>query len=72
MARLRNISEFSKDVEQIVAACSKLGGYQVACFKTGGHAIFVISDLSGGENMMIACRLASSVYKHVARAERSV
>lgn len=65
-------TEFSKDVEQIVTACSKVGGYQVACFKTGGHAVFVISDHSEGENVMIARRLASSVYKHVARAESSV
>lgn len=65
-------TEFSKGTEPIVATCSKVDGYQVACFNTGGHAVFVVSDLSEEENMTVARRLATPVYKHVARAESSI
>jgi hypothetical protein len=61
-----------QDVEGKVIACSKAEGYQISCFRTVRHAVFVVSDLEDGENLGLARRLAPSVYKHITQAERIV
>ena len=55
--------------DQEVTACSPLDGYQVSCFQTARHAVFVVSDLSEGENLALARALAPSVYTHITRIE---
>jgi hypothetical protein len=57
------------DGTQQVFACSEFEGYQVACFRTARHAIFLVSDLAEGENLAVARLLAPSVYSHVSNAE---
>jgi hypothetical protein len=55
-----------------VIACSTVAGYQISCFHTARHAVFVVSDLSEGENLALAREMATSVYEHVTRAENVV
>lgn len=59
-----------KDPEGQVIACSTAEGYQIACFRTVRHAVFVVSDLGEGANLAFARRLAPSVYEHVTHAEQ--
>ena len=59
------------DREQAVMACSQSEGYQIACFETARHAIFVVSDMAEGENLAVARLLATSVYNHITLAEGS-
>ena len=53
-----------------VIACSTAGGYQISCFRTAQHGVFVVSDLEEGENLAFARRLAPSVYEHITHAEQ--
>lgn len=53
-----------------VIACSQLDGYQVSCFATAQHAVFVISDLPEGENLALARALAPAVFAHLSQTER--
>jgi hypothetical protein len=57
------------DREHAVMACSQFEGYQIACFETASHAIFVVSDMAEGENLAVARLLAPSVYNHITLAE---
>jgi len=50
-------------------SCSHVQGYQVSCLQTERHAIFVVSDLSEGENLNLARALAPAVHQHLSRAE---
>lgn len=50
-------------------ASSQFDGYQVSGLPTRGHAIFVVSDLSEGENLALARALAPSAVTHVTRTE---
>jgi hypothetical protein len=59
------------DREHAVMACSQSEGYQIACFETANHAIFVVSDMAEGENLAVARLLAPSVYNHITLAEGS-
>jgi len=54
-----------------VIACSQFDGYQVSCFQTARHAIFVVSDLPEGDNLALARALAPSVFAHITRAENA-
>jgi hypothetical protein len=58
-----------KDREGQVIACSTVGGYQISCFRTEHHGVFVVSDLEEGENLALARKLAPSVYEHITHAE---
>lgn len=51
-----------------VIACLTASGYQISCFRTARHAVFVVSDLGEGENLALARELAPSVYEHLTRA----
>ena len=53
-----------------VIACSTTGGFQISCFRTAQHGVFVVSDLEEGENLVFARRLAPSVYEHITNAEQ--
>ena len=55
-----------------VIACSQFDGYQVSCFQAGHHAVFVVSDMTEGENLALARALAPSVYAHITRIESAV
>ena len=52
-----------------VIACSQLDGYQVSCFQTARHAVFIVSDLPEGDNLALARALAPSVFAHITRVE---
>jgi len=54
-----------------VISCSEAEGYQVSCFETARHAVFIVSELSETDNLAVARVLAPSVAKHLARAESS-
>jgi hypothetical protein len=59
-----------KDSAAQVIACSTSGGFQISCFRTAQHGVFVVSDLEEGENLVLARKLAPSVYEHVTNAEQ--
>lgn len=54
-----------------VDACSHSGQYQISCFETARHAVFVISDLSEAENLAVAHAFAPSIQEHIARSEHA-
>lgn len=56
-------------IDEQVISCSLVQGYQVSCFQTARHAIFVVSDLSEGDNLNLARALAPAIYQHLYRAE---
>ena len=51
-------------------SCSHFDGYQVSCFETARHAVFIVSDMSETENLTLARSLAPVVAEHLGRAER--
>ncbi|MEP6636577.1 MAG: hypothetical protein ABJB97_07605 [Acidobacteriota bacterium] len=57
--------------QQQVIACSQFDGYRVSCFQTTRHAVFVVSDLPEGENLLLARAIAPSLYAHVTRTEKA-
>ncbi|HEU4796832.1 MAG TPA: hypothetical protein VFT02_14450 [Pyrinomonadaceae bacterium] len=59
-----------KDWAAQVIACSTAGGFQISCFRTAQHGVFVVSDLEEGENLALARRLAPSLYEHIMHAEQ--
>jgi anti-sigma factor RsiW len=52
-------------------ACSRSGQYQISCFETARHAVFVVSDLSEAENLAVAHAFAPSIQEHIARFENA-
>jgi len=52
-----------------VIACSQFDGYQVSCFQTAHHAVFVVSDMPEGDNLALTRALAPSVCAHISRTE---
>lgn len=58
-----------KKAEAQVIACSRAGGYQISCFRTVRHAVFVVSELEEGQNLALARELAPSLYEHITRRE---
>jgi len=58
-----------KKGEAQVIACSQIESYQVSCFETARHAVFVVSDLSEADNLNLARAFAPAVYHHLLRAE---
>ncbi|HEU4768711.1 MAG TPA: hypothetical protein VFS77_15115 [Pyrinomonadaceae bacterium] len=52
-----------------VMTCAKARGYQISCFRTPGHAVFVVSDLGETDNLALARKLAPPVYKHITEGE---
>ena len=62
--------ELARDSAAQVIACSTAGGFQISCFRTAQHGVFVVSDLEEGENLAFARRLAPSVYEHITHAEQ--
>jgi len=52
-----------------VIACSQFDGYQVSCFQTARHAVFIVSDLPEGDNLALARAVAPSVFAHITHAE---
>jgi hypothetical protein len=52
-----------------VIACSQFEGYQVSCFQTARHAVFIVSDLPEGDNLALARAVAPSVFAHITHAE---
>jgi hypothetical protein len=59
------------DAQDQVITCSQFDGYQVSCFETARHAVFVVSDLPEGENLALARALAPSVFEHITRTENA-
>jgi hypothetical protein len=62
-------SRLPNDQEGHVIACSTVGGYQISCFRTVHHGVFVVSDLKEEVNLALARKLAPSVYEHITHAE---
>lgn len=54
-----------------VIACSQFDGYQVSCFQTERHAVFIVSDMPEGDNLALARALAPSVFAHITRLENA-
>jgi len=54
-----------------VITCSEFDGYKVSCFETAHHAVFVVSDLTEGDNLALARALAPSVFAHIIRSENN-
>jgi hypothetical protein len=54
-----------------VIACSQFDGYQVSCFQTSRHAVFIVSDLPEGDNLALARAVAPSVFAHITRVENA-
>ena len=54
-----------------VIKCSEFDGYKVSCFETARHAVFVVSDLTEGDNLGLARALAPSVFVHIVRSENN-
>lgn len=50
------------------AMCPAAGGFNVACFDVRGHAGFVVSDLTGVENLSLARALAPALQAYLGRA----
>lgn len=50
----------------------QIGGYQISCFETARHAVFVVSDLPEGDNLAVAQALAPAVIVHLSRAEIAI
>jgi hypothetical protein len=61
----------SDEARRQVIACSRSGEFQVSCFETARHAIFVVSDLSEAENLAVARAFAPSIQEHIARGENA-
>jgi len=59
------------DAGRQVIACSHSEGFQVSCFETARHVVFVVSDLSETENLAVARAFAPSVQEHITRAENA-
>jgi anti-sigma factor RsiW len=53
-----------------VNACPPAGGFNIFCFETRRHAVFVVSDLAEAETRAVAVALAPPVHAHVAKAEQ--
>lgn len=58
-----------KNAGDDVIACSSINGYQVSCFGTKRHTVFVVSDLSETDNLKLARALAPTVASHLKQAE---
>ncbi len=56
------------DVRGQIIACSRNGQFQVSCFDTARHSVFIVSDLSEAENLAVARAFAPSVQEHLARS----
>jgi hypothetical protein len=54
-----------------VIACSQFDGYQVSCFQTARHAVFIVSDLPEGDNLALARGVAPAVFAHITRVENA-
>lgn len=52
-----------------VITCSQFDGYQVSCFETARHAVFIVSELPEGDNLALARALAPPVFAHIIRTE---
>lgn len=61
----------NKDARGEAISCSQVDGYQVSCFGTKRHTVFVVSDLPEADNLTIARNLAPAVSAHIARAEEA-
>lgn len=58
-----------RSADSQVITCSQFDGYKVSCFETARHAVFIVSDLSEGDNLGLARALAPSVLAHIIRTE---
>ena len=70
-ANMRTRQPSPPTVEQATfIQCSQFDGYRVSCLQTARHAIFVVSDLSEGENLALARTLAPRAVVHVTHTEQ--
>lgn len=65
---LETASAGSESAREVIS-CSPSDGYQVSCFETERHAVFVVSDLPETDNLRLARALAPAVRAHVVSAE---
>jgi len=61
----------SDEARRQAMACSRNGEFQVSCFETARHAVFVVSDLSEAENLAVARTFAPSIQEHITRGENA-
>lgn len=59
------------DARGQVIACPRSGQFQVSCFQTARHSVFIVSDLSEAENLAVARAFAPTVREHLVRSENA-
>ncbi|HZH31669.1 MAG TPA: zf-HC2 domain-containing protein [Pyrinomonadaceae bacterium] len=59
------------DARLEVVACSSSGQFQVSCFETARHVVFVVSDLREADNLAVARAFAPALHEHIARSENT-
>ena len=52
-------------------SCQSADGLQIACFENGNYSIFVVSDLSESDNLLIARTISPSLQKHINAKEQN-
>ncbi len=53
-------------------SCKASGDLRVACFESGKYSVFVVSDLSEDENLLVAKTVLIPIEKHVANEPKKV
>lgn len=51
-------------------SCQSSNGLQIACFESGNYRLFVVSDLSETENLLVARTISPSLKKHISENGR--
>lgn len=46
-------------------SCNSFEGYQISCFETKSHSVYIVSDLTEQDNLTIARQLQTSVVTHL-------
>jgi len=59
----------SPSSEPRIIESSQIDGYQVSCFQTARHAVFIVSDLSEAESLSLTRALAPAVLTHISHTE---
>lgn len=62
----RENGEETNDSDAI--SCQTADGLQIACFESGKYSIFVVSDLSETENLLMARTISPSLKKHISES----
>lgn len=62
MTRRKNDAELN---ESDAISCQSSGNLQIACFESGNYSVFVVSDLSETDNLLVARTISPTLKKHI-------